>query len=250
MGFHEVVDEALRDALAVLFPVVCAGCGSHDRALCADCRLALATALADEPSSLRLGGEKAHQGLTVWFGCRYGGVVSALLHSFKESGRVDAARPLGAALGDVLVVAGAALGGPGFADARHADARHSDAGIGYVTAPSTAASLCRRGYSPVDILMRRSGSRLPVAGILLFNRATRDQAGLDQTDRALNLAGSVSGSRSLRGRRILIVDEVLTTGSTLLECRRAVLAAGGFVVGAATIAHTFRTHTRPQANFQ
>lgn len=232
MGFRQVVDEALRDALAVLFPVVCAGCGSHDRALCPECRIALASALAGCPSSILVGTDAPGQALTVWFGCRYGGVVSALLHSFKESGRLDAARPLGAALGAVLAAA--------------APAGQADVELGYVTAPSTAASLRRRGYSPVDTLMRRSGSLLPIAGILRFNRPTLDQAGLDQTDRALNLAGSVSGSRSLRGRRILIVDDVLTTGSTLRECRRAVLEAGGSVIAAVTIAHTFRTHTVSQ----
>ncbi len=238
MGFREVVDEALRDALAVLFPVVCAGCGSHDRALCPECRIALASALANRPSSIRVGTDAPGQALTVWYGCRYGGVVSALLHTFKESGRLDAARPLGAALGTVLAAA--------TATATAAAAGRAGVGLGYVTAPSTAASLRRRGYSPVDALMRRSGSPLPVAGILRFNRPTLDQAGLDQTDRALNLAGSVSGSRSLRGRRVLIVDDVLTTGSTLLECRRAVLEAGGSVIGAVTIAYTYRTHAVPQ----
>jgi predicted amidophosphoribosyltransferase len=242
MGFRGIVYEALLDALAVLFPLVCAGCGRHDRALCPDCRAALTVALDEEPSSVELGAEAPGQCLTVWFGCRYGGVVSALLHSFKESGRVDVAGPLGAALGAVLAVAAA-----------HAGVAHgegADSSLGFVTAPSTAASLRRRGYNPVDALMRRSGSPLTAAGTLTFNRSTLDQAGLDQGGRALNLAGAVAGSRSLRGRRILIVDDVVTTGSTLLECRRAVHAAGGMVVGAATIAHTFRTHTQPQANFQ
>jgi len=245
MGFRQNIDEAFLDALAVLFPVVCAGCGSYDRALCPECFAALATALDGRASRVEVGAETTGQALTVWYGCRYGGVVSALLHSFKESGRLDAARPLGTALGTVLATATAAASATGTSLAEQEGGR-----IGYVAAPSTAASLRRRGYSPVDALMRRSGSRLPVAGILRFNRATLDQAGLDQTDRALNLAGSVSGSGSLRGRRILIVDDVLTTGSTLLECQRAVRQAGGSVVGAATIAYTFRTHTRPQANFQ
>lgn len=237
MGLRNVAGHALSDALAVLFPVVCAGCGCHDRALCNECRLALATALAAPPAHLRLGGAGKDQGLTVWYGCRYGGVVSALLHSFKEYGRLDVARPLGAALGDVLAAAGA-------------EASLAVMDLEYVTAPSSSASLRRRGYSPVDALVRRSGSAMPPAGILRFNRSTLDQAGLGQGARARNLAGSISGSRSLNGRRILIVDDVVTTGSTLLECRRAVRAAGGLVVGAVTLAHTFRTHTRPQANIQ
>jgi predicted amidophosphoribosyltransferase len=48
------------------------------------------------------------------------------------------------------------------------------------------------------------------------------------------------GVMALRGRRVLLVDDIVTTGSTLIEAERAVIAAGGESVGFLTIAETVR----------
>jgi predicted amidophosphoribosyltransferase len=48
----------------------------------------------------------------------------------------------------------------------------------------------------------------------------------------------MAARRPLAGRRVLLVDDVVTTGATLAEAARAVRAAGGSVVGAATLAST------------
>jgi predicted amidophosphoribosyltransferase len=45
-------------------------------------------------------------------------------------------------------------------------------------------------------------------------------------------------SRRLRGRRCVIVDDIVTSGATIAEAARAIIAAGGSVCGAATIART------------
>jgi predicted amidophosphoribosyltransferase len=66
----------------------------------------------------------------------------------------------------------------------------------------------------------------------------RDQAALPAAQRAENLAGGMAGDRSLRGRDVLLVDDVVTTGSTLAEAARAADAAGARILGAATIAST------------
>jgi len=69
-------------------------------------------------------------------------------------------------------------------------------------------------------------------------RKVRDQAALPAAERASNLEGSMAASRSVMGRDVLLVDDVVTTGSTLREAARALRTAGATVLGAATIATT------------
>jgi predicted amidophosphoribosyltransferase len=66
------------------------------------------------------------------------------------------------------------------------------------------------------------------------------QKKLDVQARAENLEGAFVARRRLDGRRFVIVDDILTSGATLNEAARAIAAAGGEVVGGATLAFTPR----------
>jgi predicted amidophosphoribosyltransferase len=83
-----------------------------------------------------------------------------------------------------------------------------------------------------------------VVPALAVRRSVRDQAGLDRAARSANLAGSVRLRRSavgrLRGRAVVLVDDVVTTGATLAEAARVLRASGLDVVGAAVVAATAR----------
>lgn len=68
-------------------------------------------------------------------------------------------------------------------------------------------------------------------------RNTEHQARLDAAERRRNVQGAFAADESLcAGRRVLLVDDVLTTGTTLCECAAALLAAGGAQVSALTLA--------------
>jgi ComF family protein len=203
--------DSVRDAWALLMPVECAGCGSADRAVCPDCR----RALLPEPVSRTTG-----SGLEVVTALRYEGVVRRVILSLKEQGRTDAARALSPALAAAV---GLAVG---------------PADIEVTAIPSSRAAYRRRGYDPVALLLRGAGVR--AVPVLRSVRATAHQKTLSATERAANLRGAFAARGSLAGRQFLLVDDVLTTGATLEEGRRAIVEAGGAVLGAATLAFTPR----------
>ena len=204
--------DALRDAWAVLFPVECAGCGAPDCSLCGEC----SAALVPLPTP-RLGPD----GLRVVTALGYDGRVRRVILALKEQGRTDVAthlaRPLAASIS-------------------RAREKHPHAELALV--PTSARAFRRRGYDPVGLIVRRIGHR--PARVLLPRRSTSRQKTLGVADRAANLDGAMVAARRLDGRSCVLIDDVLTTGATLGEGARAIRAAGGEVVGAATLAFTKR----------
>lgn len=205
--------DALLDALALVLPVDCAGCGAPDRAVCNDCRAALAP--APEPAP--------RPGVDAWAGIAYAGVAASAIRSFKDQGRTDAAPALAPALRAALAAACAGLGGA--------------SGLELAVVPSTAAARRERGYDPVRLLARRAGFRL---ANVLRARDRADQAGLGREARRANAEGSFTATARLDGRRFVLVDDVVTTGATLADAARAIRSAGGSVEAIAVLAHTPR----------
>lgn len=221
MRLSRGIGEALLDAWAVVMPTDCSGCGRPDRSLCPACRTALRPAVhcADR------------RGVPVWSALDYSGAVRQVIAAYKDGGRTDAAGALAASLRCAVVAALAA------APTSDEDGR---SGIHLVTVPSTRRAWRQRGFHPVELLLLRGG--LKPTRVLRAVRETTDQVGLDSGERGSNKRGSLAAVRALDGLRALVVDDILTTGATVLEARRAVLEAGGEVVGVATLAETRRRH--------
>ncbi|MEJ1087434.1 phosphoribosyltransferase family protein, partial [Microbacterium sp. Mu-80] len=199
-----------RDALAFLLAASCPGCDRPGTLLCDECRLML----APQPHRLTTPG-----GLAVDAALIYEGVAARSIRRLKEDGATILARPLGAALGGVLADVAA------------------DAVI--VPVPTSRSAFRRRGYRVPDLLVRRAGRR--GSRMLVPARRTGDQRELGRDARARNVAGSLRARASAEpGTRVVIVDDVVTTGATLDEAARALRAAGLHPVGAVALAATPR----------
>lgn len=121
--------------------------------------------------------------------------------------------------------------------------------VALVPVPTSRRSRRERGCDLVDDLARSAARLLVDLGIdtvtvqaLTYARTTADQAGLDAASRRDNLAGAfVARPRSGSSpRRIVVVDDILTTGATAVEAVRALSAAGRRPTGIAVIAATPR----------
>ncbi|GAA4893160.1 ComF family protein [Streptomonospora salina] len=208
-GFAGLLDLALGDH--------CAGCARPGGRLCPSCARALRTPA--RPCRRRPGCPP------VWAAGGYSGLERTVLLAFKERSARGLARPLGARLGGAVAAA----------------AGHRDALL--VPVPARPAALRRRGYDPVLLLARAaarasSTARMPGAPVLAHRRRVGDQVGLDRDRRRDNLTGAlaVRDPAALAGRRVVVVDDVVTTGATLAEAVRALRDAGAAVVGGAVLA--------------
>ncbi|WP_307796637.1 ComF family protein [Actinomadura barringtoniae] len=112
--------------------------------------------------------------------------------------------------------------------------------------PSARGAVRRRGYDATRRMvveaarvLRAGGVRVEAADALRHRRRVADQAGLSAGERAANLVGAMEAV-GVAGRRVVVADDVITSGATAAEAVRALRAGGAEVVGIATVAATRR----------
>ncbi len=107
-----------------------------------------------------------------------------------------------------------------------------------VPLPLHPARVRERGFSQTVLLAKLMGRELsvPVKKVIFRRRYTRPQALLSADERSKNVAGAFSCLYRLSGERVVLVDDVITTGNTFYHAASALLSAGAGEVIGATIA--------------
>jgi len=102
----------------------------------------------------------------------------------------------------------------------------------------------RRGFNQAALLARELARRthIPVSNALRRVKDTAAQAGLTNAKRRRNVSGAfrARNKTALSGQRVLLIDDVLTTGATAASCARALRAAGARQVTLLTLARADR----------
>ncbi len=232
-----------RETLRIVLPAACAACGGElpwrdrEASCCAGCWSALP----------RLEGVRCRRCASPWEGAPAGAFYLCLRCASIDRDPIDRIDAWGAYRGGLeqLLVA--------FKFRRHdfLDAplarllvecwcTWSETAIDAVVAvPMHPRKQRERGYNQAALLARRFAR---AAGLPLVPRAlrkTRDtaaQSSLHREERAANLRGAFAADPLVRGRRVLLIDDVCTTGATLRACARALRRAGAEGVAALTVA--------------
>jgi ComF family protein len=108
-----------------------------------------------------------------------------------------------------------------------------------VPVPAHAAKRRERGYNQSELMARELArlKGLPFRRLLVKPRSTRSQTGLERDRRLINPRDCYRPSgKAVAGSRILLVDDVVTTGATLRECALTLLQAGAKEVRACVVA--------------
>lgn len=196
----------------LLYPVPCIGCGIYGKGpLCPVC----AAQIRLDERKTGLPGIGVHAGNScvdvIKAAGIYEGALKEMIIELKASFSIYA-KPLAS-----LMIAG--IGN----DPRYLTADN----IHFV--PSTREKLRKRGYNPARLLAEKVSGHLgiPLADALVKTRRTADQDSLPEMERWSNVEGVFRVEKStLPGKCCILVDDVLTTGATAMNCARALISSG------------------------
>jgi ComF family protein len=214
----------MRALVDLILPPVCAGCGREGDVLCPRCRRSLHRRLS-EPAGAPLGlPVSIPAGLVQLEWCAaFSGPVRASIHALKYGGERRLVQPLAHAMAE----------------------RWSRAGAGgalLTWVPVHAERRRQRGFDQAEELCREAAARLalPVDPLLVREERTRAQHALGRTARAGNVSGAFvarhASGMELAGHWIVLIDDVVTTGSTMAACAAALREAGAAAVSGLAVA--------------
>jgi ComF family protein len=228
-GWRRLVQTLLR----LLLPPRCLGCARRGTLLCRTCWQLmpwLPSSVCARCAGRRWPGERcpacpriSAELTAVRAACSYAGPVRSAVHALKFRAGRQAAPVLGALIRESL------------------RQRPLKADL-VVPVPLAPGRLRRRGYNQAALLAEQLGHHLggPLELDLLGREDRPAQRTLGAAERWANLRGSIHCRAPTRvvGRRIIVVDDVMTTGATLSACAEALAAAGARQVFGLVVART------------
>lgn len=220
-----------QNLLQTLFPSTCACCGevlmAGENQICINCLANLTATLYsshdDNHTERLLTGRIPLQHATSLFVFRQGNTVQQLIHAMKFHGNSDLGLLMGRQMGLELLHSG----------------RFDDIDL-LVPVPLHWRRRLQRGYNQSELLCRGISQIMgrPVnTRALVRHRYTHQQSLQSSADRMENVKDAFSLRRpdDLRGKHILLVDDVLTTGATLVSCCEALSALKNLKISIATL---------------
>lgn len=135
----------------------------------------------------------------------YGGILKELILAFKYDKNFTA--------GDILVDLLLSL-----IEEEKVDGDY----ICYV--PMTKRSMKKRGFNQCEVIAEKIGDKLniPVSKCLIKNKNTKEQKTLSKEERMKNIEGvfDIKNKSKIYNKKVILIDDVVTTGATLLECKK------------------------------
>ena len=212
-SFKNGVDLIWQSTLDLVFPPHCASCGKADELWCARCRQLLAS------YPLHRLERRLNPNLVVVSTGTHSGILRTAIHAYKYEGVMDLAIPLAQRMMDTFSTSGS------YVDA-------------IIPVPIHKERRRQRGYNQAELLAEQIAYRVNVPSmpdILVRYRDTASQVNLSAHERQQNVKDAFFVLKPVQSQRFLLVDDVVTTGATLIACAEALIAAGAAAVTGLTI---------------
>ena len=194
--------------LAVLFPQKCLGCKKENEILCSDCLLKI-----NRPDTPYLNGVRIaanYQDL----------VLKKALWLLKYRGAKQLAKPLAELIKE------------------RAGKKMETKDWLAIPLPLSKNKMRRRGYNQAELIAKELSDNI-CADVLLKKFHTKSQVEVkDKEERLANIIGSfeAKNSETITGKKIILIDDVLTTGATMREAKKILLSAGAKKVAGVVVA--------------
>lgn len=221
------------DFLSLLFPRLCYGCGNHlmrnENLICTECYVVIPRTdyhnIPDNPVARLLWGRCTVEKAAAFSFYNKGSRIRRLIHNLKYKG----IREVGMELG---IIYGNSLMSSGFTD-----------GIDLIIpVPLHPSKMRKRGFNQSEIIAEgiSASTGIPVDKTSLIRTSKSDtQTKRSRYERWINVEGifSLADNEALKGKSVLLVDDVITTGSTIESCANELLKTEGIKVSVAALAY-------------
>jgi predicted amidophosphoribosyltransferase len=207
-------------------PAICAGCYRTGSALCRECSLALDVRIGSPEAPAGIPADLPVPLLQLEWCAPFTGIARRAVDQLTHGGERRIAAPLGKVLAKRWALAGAG-------------------GDVLVPVPAPSELVRERGYDHTALLARAAGQRLHLPVLEVLRRIGGTASPFSPDHEALGTVGdhrlAVWDARRIAGRWVILVDDVVATGATVVTCANLLLEAGAWAVSAVVVARDRRS---------